>query len=150
MENTIEKVYRYGEGILIPQGLQDYMLNIKLENLESINTMRLGEDVILSGNIVPMHTDGTVEGKETIMLVLLSYGGFIFHHECGDTTIHAGDIIRFDGNKLHGLTSIRENARFSAIIWDIPIGSELLDVFDDLKRRAIDLNEQLLRKEAQQ
>lgn len=136
----MEKVYNYASQVNLSKSITDYFESIELNQLESINTMRMGEDIVLSDGHVPLHTDGTERGKDTVMLIICAIGGFVFNHESGDTTIHSGDLIRFNGNKLHGLTPYGLRNRFCAIIWDIPIEYDDIDkIRDEMKVRVSQL-----------
>ncbi len=111
--------YRSSE-IKVSKKLQEYFKKIDVIISETINIMRIGEDIVITNGQVEKHTDNTVNGKETIMFVINSEGGYVFEHEDRNVKIKTGDIIRFDGNKLHGLKTDEKNkCSFCAIIWDI-------------------------------
>jgi len=139
-----KKVYQWRfRDIVIPKKLKEYYRNVKLSNLESINIMRIGEDLVLSDGYVPLHTDGTVKGKDTVMLVLVADGGLSFNHEFCEMVIQSGDIIRFDGNKLHGLYQHnRIGSRFVAIVWDVPETLGCDDICFDFQKRLKELTKE--------
>ena len=140
----MSKVYHYDfKEINVTSKIKHYMRSLVLSNLESINIMRLGEDIVLSDGRVPSHTDGTVKGKDTIMLVLTADNGFTFTHESCDISIKTGDIVRFNGNQMHSIYCNKQTGRFSAIIWDVKLDVGIDDLLFDFQNRLKELNKQI-------
>jgi hypothetical protein len=138
-----DKVYQYDfKEVVITDVLKRHLRIIELKDLESIKIMRIGEDLVLADGRVPSHTDGTIEGKDTIMLIILADNGYSFNHENCYISIKSGDIVRFNGNRLHGLNCDNIKGRFAAIIWDVPITAGIDDLLFDLKKRLGVLNKE--------
>lgn len=74
------------------------------------------------------------------MLVLTADNGYTFIHEYCDIVIKPGDIIRFNGNRLHGLSCHKQKGRFSAIIWDVKLNIGIDDLLFDFVIRLKELN----------
>ena len=130
-----DKVYHWiFKEIKINKKLKDYFRLLPMKYTESIDIMRIGEDVIVTDTKVNLHTDNTTLSKDTVMLVM-DADRHVFIHENCEITIQAGSVIRFDGNKKHGLYQMVQKSIFSAIIWDVPIYLSIDDLLFDFQDR---------------
>lgn len=140
---TILAQYHISSEIKISKKVKDHFKSIDFKPTESINVMRIGEDIILTNGEVEKHTDNTVNGKDTIMLIINADGNCIFQHHQSKITLRSGDIIRFDGNKEHSLYFLRnKDSLFSAIIWDVKLSDGIDDLIYDFKVRLKELNKE--------
>ncbi len=130
----------------VSKKVQNYFRNLEIKITESINIMRIDEDVILTKGNVEKHTDNTVKGKDTIMLIINSDGGYIFRYPTCDITLRTGDIIRFNGNEMHSLTAMNRESHFCAIIWDVPLNTSLDDLIYEFNDRVKELESKFIKK----
>ena len=128
------------EELKISRRIQEHFRKMPVSVTETINVMRVGEDIILADGPVEKHTDNTVSGKDTIMLVLVADGGIQFDYPCCSISLRTGDIIRFNGNEQHALTRLNKDCKFCAIIWDINLKTSINDLISDFVNRLKELD----------
>lgn len=125
--------------ITIPQKIQDYFRSLPQTKKDELALTRYGEDIWFTDYQVPIHTDNTEAGKNTVILVLINDASRqVWIDQYGNVAAFPGYQIRFDGNREHGLLGGPEGRcrdRFAAIIWDVPIDKSNNDIYKEMQER---------------
>lgn len=125
--------------ITIPQEIQDYFRSLPTDNSNGVELTKWGEDIWFTDHGVPEHTDPTNMGYNTVLCVLVNDGyRRVYLEDYGKIFAFPGYEIRFDGTKNHALMGSKDGdpqARFAAIIWDVPIDKSNKDIAKEMQER---------------
>ena len=76
------------------------------------------------GNINGIHSTGLIKehrdhGYSRAIARTVNLGSCVFHYDGKEYQLNDGDIIEFNCKKLHGVTKILSNERFSINLWQV-------------------------------
>lgn len=124
--------------------IKNKILSLPTQNNDELGISKFDDDIIFVDHPIIKHTDNTKIGFNTILCVITNEADFIFNYDNEAYGLPSGRVIRFDGNISHSLEGHLHSAcdnvgRFSAIIWDIPVGNSFVKETSLLAARLIKL-----------